>query len=118
MVRPDVGAAVAARLADEMRLQIGQAHVVGTAVGADGDRMRAFVIGAVDQQAANTGGPAWTPGARIYASDELTRPMNGGDMLLLPTRFPTEVLGNIEAEISVQVFVSLVSAEGLEPSTP
>lgn len=44
--RPDVG------LADELRLQIGQAYIVAPAIGIDSDVVRAFVVAAVDQRPA------------------------------------------------------------------
>ena len=53
--RPDIGAAVAAGLAGELRLKIGQPHVIGPSVCADRDRMTAAVVCAVNQQAAHAG---------------------------------------------------------------
>ena len=50
-IRPDIGATVVAHLANEVRLQVGQARVVGPLIGPCGDRMRALSAG--NQQAAN-----------------------------------------------------------------
>jgi hypothetical protein len=55
-IRPDVSAAPAARLADEARLDIGQAEVVGPLIAADRDRMAAFVVGAEDQDPEDAAG--------------------------------------------------------------
>jgi hypothetical protein len=49
-----------ARLADEARLYVGQAHVVGPVVAADNDRVAAAIVGAIDKQPA-------TPMPRIWA---------------------------------------------------
>ena len=54
-VRPDVGTAPAAALANEPRLKIGQAHFTRPFVAADRYVMTAFVIGAIDQEPANAG---------------------------------------------------------------
>ena len=48
--RPDIGATVAASLTGELRFEIGQADMVGPTIGVDRKRMRAFVIGAVDEK--------------------------------------------------------------------
>src|SRR5258706_10992117 len=55
-IRPDISASPAARLADELRLQIGQPDVIGPSVAADRRPMAAVIVGAIDQQAANAGG--------------------------------------------------------------
>jgi hypothetical protein len=44
-------------LAGEARLKVGQPHIVGPGVGGDRDRVRAAVIGTVDQYPAETGLP-------------------------------------------------------------
>jgi hypothetical protein len=51
--RPNVGASLAASLADEPRFQIGQPDVIGPLVGADRDRMAAAIVRAIDQDAAH-----------------------------------------------------------------
>jgi hypothetical protein len=48
--RPDIGAVATAGLANEFRLQIGQANVVAPLGGVDHDGMRAFEVAAVDDQ--------------------------------------------------------------------
>jgi hypothetical protein len=48
--RPDIGATVAASLTGELRFEIGQPDMVWPAIGVDHDRMRAFVIGAIDEK--------------------------------------------------------------------
>jgi hypothetical protein len=54
-IRSDVGSARAAGGAGEPAFEIGQPHIVGPLVGADPDPVRALVVGAIDQQAANAG---------------------------------------------------------------
>jgi hypothetical protein len=48
--RSDIGAAMAARLADEQRLQIGQPDLIGPAVPVDLLMVRALVGRAIDRQ--------------------------------------------------------------------
>ena len=48
-IRPHVCAALAAGLAHEPRLDIGQPGIIGPAVAADGDRVAAAVVGAVHE---------------------------------------------------------------------
>ena len=55
-VRANVGTALAANLADESRLKIGQPDILGPSITADLDPMAASVIGAIDQQPANASG--------------------------------------------------------------
>ena len=52
-VRPYVGAALAADPAGEALLDIGQSGIIGPCIAADGDRVAAAVVGAIDQQAAD-----------------------------------------------------------------
>jgi hypothetical protein len=52
-VRPDVGAAIAAGLADEQGLDIGQADLVGPSAGVNRCRVAALEVRAVDQDAVN-----------------------------------------------------------------
>lgn len=47
-VWPDVGTAAATGPADEARFDVGQPHLVGPAIGAEGDAMTAAVVGAID----------------------------------------------------------------------
>ena len=54
-VRPDLGAALAAGLADEERLDVGEPHVIRPSIRADRERVAAVVVRAVDQDAARTG---------------------------------------------------------------
>jgi hypothetical protein len=48
-MRPHVGAAFAARIADELRLYVGQPDVICPSIGRHRDRVRASVVGAIDQ---------------------------------------------------------------------
>ena len=50
-----VAAALATFLADELRLDVGQPDTIRPAVGIHLHPMRAFVIGAVDQDVTDTG---------------------------------------------------------------
>jgi hypothetical protein len=52
---PDVGAALAARLADEAIFDVGQPDIVRPLIGADRDVVAALVIRAINQDAANAG---------------------------------------------------------------
>ena len=57
-VRPDVSTALAARLTDEPRFDVGQPDIIRPLianVGADPGRMAALIIRAIDQDAANAG---------------------------------------------------------------
>ena len=54
-IRPDVGAAPAARLTDEAIFDVGQPDIVRPLIGADRDVVAALVIAAIDQDAANAG---------------------------------------------------------------
>jgi hypothetical protein len=47
-----VGAAIAASLTDEARLDIGQPDIIRPRIAADDDRVAAAVVGAIDQDAA------------------------------------------------------------------
>ena len=53
-IRPHVSAALAAHRADETKLNVGQPDVIRPAVTADGDRVAAGVVGAIDDVAAHT----------------------------------------------------------------
>jgi hypothetical protein len=53
---PDPRATPTASLAGKPRLQIRQAHVIRPSVAADRSPMRAMIVAAIDQQAANAGG--------------------------------------------------------------
>jgi hypothetical protein len=55
-IRAQVSARVATSLADELRLEIRQPHVIRPPVRAERDGMRAMIISIVDQNAANAGG--------------------------------------------------------------
>ena len=44
-------------LADESWLKVGQSHSVVPAIGRDDNRVRAFVVAAIDQQAAHAHAP-------------------------------------------------------------
>jgi hypothetical protein len=52
-IRPDVGAALAARPADEARLDVGQPDIIGPSIPADHDRVAAAIVGAIDHEAAH-----------------------------------------------------------------
>jgi hypothetical protein len=54
-VRPNIGPSLAAGLAEEARLEVGQPHVVSPFVRADRNRVAAFVIRAIDQDATHAG---------------------------------------------------------------
>jgi len=53
--RPDIGAAVAASLADKQRLEIREPNVIGPTVSVDHDRMRTVIIAAVDDEPGRAG---------------------------------------------------------------
>jgi hypothetical protein len=55
-IRANVSAPLAACLASEPGLQIGQPNIIGPSVAADGCPMAAVIIGAIDQETANAGG--------------------------------------------------------------
>jgi hypothetical protein len=61
-VRADVSASLAASLAGEARFKVGQPNIVRPSVAADRGPMAALEIGAIDQQAANTGGAHFSQG--------------------------------------------------------
>jgi hypothetical protein len=48
-IRPHVGAALAAGLADETMLYVGQAKVIGPLIGADRDAVAAAIVDAMHQ---------------------------------------------------------------------
>ena len=54
-IRPHVRAALAARLANEPIFDVGEPDIVGPLIGAGRDVMRAVIVAAIDQDAANTG---------------------------------------------------------------
>ena len=51
-IRPDVGPALAAGRAGELRLKIRQPNIIWPSIAADRDVMGALVIGAIDQESA------------------------------------------------------------------
>lgn len=53
-VRPDIGATMAADRASKLRLKIGEPNTIRPAIPADFYRVAALVVGAVDQQAADS----------------------------------------------------------------
>ena len=55
-IRPDIGTALAAGRAGELVFEIGHPRLIRPLVGVDAHRMRTTIIGAIDQQATNTGG--------------------------------------------------------------
>jgi hypothetical protein len=75
-IRPDVGTALAARRAGEPIFKIGQPDIVGPLVGDHADRMRALVIGAIDQEIAHARGAqprpvtglAWPVSTTVHTS--------------------------------------------------
>jgi hypothetical protein len=52
-IRPYVGTALAAGCAGETILNVGQSKIIRPRVAADGDRVAAAVVGAIDEQAAH-----------------------------------------------------------------
>jgi hypothetical protein len=52
-VRPHVGASLAARLAHETRLQVGEPDVIRPLICADRDRVAAMIVRAIDQETAH-----------------------------------------------------------------
>jgi hypothetical protein len=70
-IRPHVGTALAADLADETMLNVGQTKVVGPWVAADRDRMRALIVGAIDQDAAHAA-------LAHFSEGDLVRAVSGG----------------------------------------
>jgi hypothetical protein len=65
--RPDIGATTTADLAGKLRLEIRQANVIAPAIGIHDDRMRALVIGAIDEQPARAGLPHFPEGDFLVA---------------------------------------------------
>ncbi|KRR21186.1 hypothetical protein CQ14_22230 [Bradyrhizobium lablabi] len=65
MIRPHVGAAMAANRADEQGLQIGQPQALGPAVSVYHNRMRALVVAAAHMQPASAGPPHLPKGDRL-----------------------------------------------------
>jgi|SRR5882672_1361148 len=55
-VRPNVGTPMAANLTGELRLKVGQAHMIRLAFRVNHDRMRALVVAAVDKKPARAAG--------------------------------------------------------------
>jgi hypothetical protein len=53
----DVGAPMAASLTGKPRLQVGEANVIAPAAGVDHDGVRAFVVGAIDDEWGSAGPP-------------------------------------------------------------
>jgi hypothetical protein len=49
-IRTDIGAPLAANLAGEQRLDIGQPDVIGPSVRADGRRVATAIVGTIDQE--------------------------------------------------------------------
>ena len=70
----DVRVSVAASLADEPRLDIGQPNVIRPLIRTDGCRMAALVIRAIDQDATSAGGPHLSKGDFRLAGDSGHRP--------------------------------------------
>ena len=60
-IRPHIRAALAASMADQPRLNIGQPKIIRPRVAADGDRVAAAVVGAIDQDVAHAVGGASGP---------------------------------------------------------
>jgi hypothetical protein len=59
---PDVGTSLAAGLADELRLNVGQPDMVRPAIGTHLNRVAAPVIRAIYQEIANPGGAHFSKG--------------------------------------------------------
>jgi len=92
-VRPHVGALRAASLASKSRLQIGQANVIRPSMAADRCPMRAMIVGAIDQEAANAGGARisarvifWRVAGSLFISLSVAN-LNQFGRLLLTTQF-------------------------------
>jgi|SRR5580692_8706988 hypothetical protein len=106
-VRPHVGALLAAGLAHEARLQIGEPLLVRSWVCADRDRVVAMKVRAIDQETAHAGGshfakrdlpraghaPNWSVVTRLAKAvisatsrDRRCRQVVGGDGIEPPTR--------------------------------
>src|SRR6516165_12404346 len=49
-IRPHVGAALSADLADETMLNVGQPDIIGPAIAVDRSRVAAALVGAIDKQ--------------------------------------------------------------------
>jgi hypothetical protein len=64
----------AANLTGKSRLQIGQAHVIAPAAGVDHDRMRALVVGAVDDEPGRAGLPHFSEGDLLRALYRMVAP--------------------------------------------
>ena len=55
-IRPNVGTALPAGGADEARFDIGQPDVIGPAIGINGRRVAATMVGGIDQHVAHASG--------------------------------------------------------------
>jgi hypothetical protein len=70
-IRPDIGTALAARLADKLRFDIGQADMIGpllASTSAEPGPMAALIVRAIDQDAANVGRAQFAEGD--FGSDD------------------------------------------------
>jgi len=61
-VRADIRAPLAAGLAGEAKLDIGQPNIIGPSVAADRRPMAALIIRAIDQETANASGAHFSEG--------------------------------------------------------
>ena len=73
--RSDVGVLLAAGLAGEQRLDIGQPDIIGPSVSADRGRMAALVILTVDKQTAHAGVAHLSEGDLLRAAGEGGHPL-------------------------------------------
>ena len=68
-VRPDVGASLAAGLANEPCFKIGEPDVIGPLVCADRDRVAAMMVRAIDQDSAHASGAHLGEGDLLWAGE-------------------------------------------------
>jgi hypothetical protein len=64
---PDVGTSLAAGLADEQRLDVGEPDMVRPPIGAHLNRVAASEVGAIDQEAVDAGGAHLAKGDFLLA---------------------------------------------------
>jgi hypothetical protein len=75
-IGPHVRAALAAALANELRLEIGQPDLAGPRIGAEFLPVRAMMVGAIDDQAANAGSAHGAEGDFLGGRVQSLRPLD------------------------------------------
>ena len=94
-VWPDVGAPMAANLAGKLGLKVRQAHMIRPAYKVDHDRVRAFVIAAIDQKPGRAGFPHFAEGDFLLphallkrGRDASGKPLQFGGRCCCPSKAP------------------------------